>query len=66
MRWKVEASILVLILKFVFLVFSTVVYKCCIDKCFTKSAVSTYFHKAAMFKGFLYSFKYKYVYMIIN
>lgn len=54
MRWKVEASISVLILKLIFLVFSTVAYESCIDKCFTKFSVSTDFLKAAMFKGFVY------------
>lgn len=65
-RWKLILA-LFLIVKLISLIFTMVVYyKSCIDKRFTKLSASTDFLKACVFKGFVYSLKYKYTYMIIN
>lgn len=64
-RWKVTFA-LFLIVKLVYLIFTMVAYKSCTDWRFTELSVSTDFLKAAVFKGFVYSLKYKYVYTIIS
>lgn len=48
MQWKVEANPLFLTVKLIYLIFTMVAYKSCIDKSFTKSSVSTDFLKAGV------------------
>lgn len=48
MQWKVEANPLFLTVKLIYLVFTMVAYKSCIDKSFTKSSVSADFLKAGV------------------